>query len=115
MKRRQSPPCRTARIRCHYAALVGATPETETSFFYFWSSANGYRQDDPQATQDMYGEIQPTFDEDKAIMEAQQERIDEDPDRMLVGIGADRALSLARVALRRMIEAESAGTAVAAE
>jgi len=63
----------------------------------------------------LYDEIYPTFLEDKKIMEAQQERINEDPDRMLVGIGADKALSYARVALRRMIDAENAGTAVAAE
>ena len=99
----------------HMRLLHGATPETETTFHYFWSAANGYRQDDPQATQDLYDEIYPTFIEDKEIMEAQQERINEDPNRMLVGIGADQALSYARVALRRMIDAENAMTAVAAE
>ena len=99
----------------HLRLFHGATPETDTSFFYFWSAANGYRQDDPQATQDLYNEIYPTFIEDKDIMEAQQERINEDPDRMLVGIGADRALSYARVALRRMIDAENTQIAVAAE
>jgi vanillate O-demethylase monooxygenase subunit len=99
----------------HLRLFHGATPETDTSFFYFWSAANGYRQDDPQATEDLYNEIYPTFIEDKEIMEAQQERINEDPNRVLVGIGADQALSYARVALRQMIDAENAMTAVAAE
>ena len=26
----------------------GLTPETDTSCFYFWSAANGYRQNDPE-------------------------------------------------------------------
>ena len=44
----------------------GLTPETETSCFYFWSCANGYRQNDPEATEQLYREIAPTFVEDKA-------------------------------------------------
>ncbi|MGE0748484.1 MAG: Rieske 2Fe-2S domain-containing protein, partial [Rhodospirillales bacterium] len=59
----------------HLRLYHGATPETDTTFHYFWSTANGYRQDDPQATQDMYDEIYPTFIEDKEIMEVQQARI----------------------------------------
>lgn len=74
----------------HLRLLHAATPETDTTFHYFWSTANGYRQDDPNATQEMYDEIYPTFIEDKVIMEAQQERIDLEPDRDLVEIHADR-------------------------
>lgn len=43
----------------------GLTPETETSCFYFWSCANGYRQNEPEATEQLYREIAPTFVEDK--------------------------------------------------
>lgn len=99
----------------HLRLFHAATPETDNTFFYFWSTANGYRQNEPQATQDMYDEIFPTFLEDKAIMEAQQSRIDLDPDRELVGIRADGALALARIALARMLAAETAGMAQAAE
>ena len=99
----------------HFRLIHCATPETETSFHYFWSASNGYRQDDPQATLDMYNEIHPTFLEDKSIMEAQQERIDLDPDRELVGIHADSALALARIALGRMIEKEQTQVSQAAE
>ena len=90
----------------HIRLFHSATPETETSFHYFWSTANGYRTDDPQATQDFYDEVYPTFLEDKVIMEAQQERLNLDPERELVAIRADRALILARRAIRRLIEAE---------
>ena len=99
----------------HLRLLHGATPETETSFHYFWSSANGYRQDDPQATQEMYDEIYPTFIEDKEIMEAQQARVNLDPERALVGIHADSALSLARLSLSKLIEEDRNMMAVAAE
>ncbi len=99
----------------HLRLLHCATPETDNTFHYFWSTAHGYRQDDPAATQEVYDEIYPTFVEDKTIMEAQQERIDLDPARPLVEIHADGALALARIALGRLIEAEQAQLGQAAE
>lgn len=99
----------------HLRILHAATPETDTTFHYFWSTSNGYRQDDPQATEDMYQEIYPTFIEDKVIMEAQQARIDLDPERDLVEIHADGALALARIALDKMIAEDQAQMAKAAE
>ena len=51
----------------HLRLLHAATPETDTTFHYFWSTANGYRQNDPAATEEMYSEIYPTFIEDKVI------------------------------------------------
>ena len=99
----------------HLRLLHGATPETDTTFHYFWSSANGYRQDDPQATQEMYDEIYPTFIEDKEIMEAHQVRVNLDPDRDLVEIHADSALSLARLSLDKLIARDGAAYAQAAE
>jgi vanillate O-demethylase monooxygenase subunit len=99
----------------HLRLYHGATPETETSFHYFWSSANGYRQDDPAATQEMYDEIYPTFIEDKVIMEAQQSRVNLNPDRELMHIKADGVLTIARQKIRQMIEAEQAIARQAAE
>ena len=99
----------------HLRLLHAATPETETTFHYFWSTANGYRQSDPAATQEMYDEIYPTFIEDKVIMEAQQERINLNPDRELVEIHADSALSLARLSLDNLIADDQSHMAQAAE
>lgn len=92
----------------HLRLFHGITPATETTSYYFWSTANGYRQDDPQATEDMYNEIYPTFVEDVDIMEVQQERHNMNPDRPLVGIKADRALVLARRALQQALDDENA-------
>jgi phenylpropionate dioxygenase-like ring-hydroxylating dioxygenase large terminal subunit len=99
----------------HLRLLHAATPETETTFHYFWSAANGFRQDEPQATQDMYDEVYPTFIEDQVIMGAQQDRINLDPDRELVSIHADSALALARVAIANMVERERSQVSQAAE
>jgi vanillate O-demethylase monooxygenase subunit len=78
----------------------GLTPETETSCFYFWSCANGYRQDEPEATEQLYREIAPTFVEDKEMVEAQQARLCELGERGLVNIVSDTN----RVVMRRFIE-----------
>jgi vanillate O-demethylase monooxygenase subunit len=86
----------------------GATPETETSFHYFWSVSTGYRTDDPQAVEDFYNEVYPTFLEDKAIMEGQQARIAREPGRPLVAIRADNAVVAARRHLQKLLDAESA-------
>jgi phenylpropionate dioxygenase-like ring-hydroxylating dioxygenase large terminal subunit len=78
----------------------GLTPETETSCFYFWSCANGYRQTEPEATEQLYREIAPTFVEDQAMVEAQQARISELGESGLVNIASDTN----RVIMRRFIE-----------
>jgi vanillate O-demethylase monooxygenase subunit len=78
----------------------GLTPETDTSCFYFWSTANGYRQDDPAATEQLYQEIASTFLEDKAIVEGQQALLTETGESGLVDIASDGA----RLHMRRTVE-----------
>ena len=63
----------------------------------------------------MYDEIYPTFIEDKVIMEAQQERINLNPDRDLVEIHADSVLALARLSLDELVEQDNQMMAQAAE
>ncbi len=91
----------------HFQLLHHATPESETSFHYFFSVANGYRQSEPEATEQLFTESYPTFQEDKVIMEAQQSRIDREPGRKLVPIKSDKALFTARKALARLLAIES--------
>jgi vanillate O-demethylase monooxygenase subunit len=87
-------------FRFQFRLFHGLTPETETSCFYFWSAANGYRQNDPEATEQLYREIAPTFLEDKEMVEAQQRRLDELGERGLVDIASDAN----RMHMRRMVE-----------
>ena len=100
-------------FRFQFRLFHGLTPETETSCFYFWSAANGYRQNDPEATEQLYREIAPTFLEDKEMVEAQQRRLDELGEQGLVDIASDAN----RMHMRRMVERLIAGeqTAIAAK
>ena len=91
----------------------GLTPETETSCFYFWSTANGYRQDEPAATEQLYQQIDTAFTEDKRVVEAQQARLSELGEAGLVDIQTDAA----RLHMRRVVERKLAEDAsrIAAE
>ncbi len=86
----------------------GITPETDDSCFYFWSAANGYRQDDPAATEQLFNDIAMTFNEDKLILEAQHARLRSSPHAPLVDIGADAV----RIHAHRHIERRLAEEAV---
>lgn len=85
----------------------GLTPETESTCHYFWSTANGYRQDEPEATQQLYEAISGAFMEDKVIVEAQQARLDELGDRPLVDIVSDSARIHMRRTIDRLIKEET--------
>jgi phenylpropionate dioxygenase-like ring-hydroxylating dioxygenase large terminal subunit len=87
-------------FRFQFRLFHGLTPETETSCLYFWSAANGYRQNDPEATEQLYREIAPTFLEDKEMVEAQQRRLDELGEQGLVDIASDAN----RMHMRRIVE-----------
>lgn len=91
----------------------GVTPETETSCHYFWSVANGYRQEDIEAGAQMYRDSAATFLEDKVMLEGQQETLLEDPDRPLFIRKQDEAVILARRAVARLHQ--DYGIAAAAE
>jgi phenylpropionate dioxygenase-like ring-hydroxylating dioxygenase large terminal subunit len=87
-------------FRFQFRLFHGLTPETETSCFYFWSVANGYRQNEPEATEQLFREIAPTFLEDKEMVEAQQARLDEFGEAGLTDIASDAN----RMHMRRMVE-----------
>ncbi len=92
-----------------------ATPETETSCFYFWSATNSFRPADKDATEKLHKEIAVTFNEDVAFLENQQACLSADPDQVLVDIKHDIARKPARAALERMIRADAESMAAAAE
>ena len=83
------------------------TPETETSCFYFWSSANGYRQDDPSATEQLFQEIGRAFLEDKAVVEVQQTGLNMRGEAGLVDVVTDSA----RLYMRRVVNQRLAAEA----
>jgi phenylpropionate dioxygenase-like ring-hydroxylating dioxygenase large terminal subunit len=93
-------------FRFQFRLFHGLTPETETSCFYFWSAANGYRQNDPEATEQLFREIAPTFLEDKEMVEAQQARLDEFGETGLVDIASDANRMHMRRIVNRLLVAE---------
>ncbi len=93
----------------------GITPETENSCFYFWTAANGYRTDDPAATQELHDQIAFTFNEDKVFVEEQQRRLEGFDTTRLIDIDSDGPrLQMSRY-LRKLIAEEHALQSVAAE
>jgi len=91
----------------------GLTPETETTCFYFWSAANGFRQSDPATTEQLFGQIAAAFLEDKTVVEAQQARLAELGETALVDIVTDSARLHMRRTVDRLIQDET--RAMAAE
>jgi vanillate O-demethylase monooxygenase subunit len=86
----------------------GLTPETDGTCFYFWSTGNGYRQDEPQATEELFHEISIAFNEDKQIVEAQQKTLEKTGETGLVDIVSDAARVHMRRAVIRIITDEQA-------
>jgi vanillate O-demethylase monooxygenase subunit len=78
----------------------GLTPETESTCLYFWSTANGYRQNEPEATEQLFNEISTAFMEDKEIVEGQQAMLDATGEGRLVDIVSDSA----RIHMRRTLD-----------
>ena len=98
-------------FRFQFRLFHGLTPETETSCFYFWSVANGYRQNEPEATEQLYREIAPTFVEDRVMVEAQQKRLVEFGETGLVDIASDGTRMRMRRMVERLITQEQSGLA----
>lgn len=105
----------TSDSKLQFRLFHGLTPETETSCFYFWSSANGFRQDDPTATQQLFDQVGAAFLEDKAVVEGQQARLAELGEGGLVDIVTDAARLHMRRTVQRLLAEEQPGQAVAAE
>lgn len=87
------------------------TPESADSCFYFWSAANGYRQDDPSACTQLFEEIGKAFAEDKVMVEGQQSLLTELGTDRLVDIASDRARVHMRRVVDRLLDAEAVGVA----
>jgi len=85
----------------------GITPETDRTSHYFWSGANGYRQDDPSATEQLWQELATAFKQDLTIVAAQQATLDHYKSNAYVDIKADGARVHARRVLERRMAEEA--------
>jgi len=91
-----------------WRVLNGLTPETETSTHYFWNLPRGFSPGDPEMTALLHQQVTKTFEEDRGVLEAQQQMLTEDPGFEHANIPADAGPILARRLVARLLEAEAA-------
>lgn len=84
------------------------TPETERSTHYFWSISRCFELGDAALSNTIRGQITSVFQEDCAILEEQQKRIDNDPlRRPLLATNCDAGGVAARKMIDRALAAEA--------
>lgn len=86
--------------------FYGITPETEHTSLFLWSVANGHRQNEPDATVELFEQIEHAFKEDEDVLVAQYATLRKLGDRPLINIASDGARAHARLALERKIAQE---------
>jgi vanillate O-demethylase monooxygenase subunit len=86
-----------------------ATPETETTCFYFWTVARNFRLDDTAVSERLHADMSRTFGEDITVVEAQQRRRAGGSGKPNIDVTADAPTIQARVVLARMIAEEQGG------
>ena len=69
------------------------TPETRNSTHFFWNYLHNFDLDNPNIALSLQRSLLEGFNEDKAIIEAQQKVFDADPDYQLLAIAADSPLA----------------------
>lgn len=92
--------------------LHSVTPETDTSCHYFFVPAHGYRQDEPEATGQLFDEIYRTFLEDKLFIEQQQERLTRWPDPQIDMVSDGARVQTRRYVAERLAEEAKEASAV---
>ncbi len=98
----------TERSKIQFRLFHGLTPETDTTCFYFWSTANGFRPEDPATTEQLFKEIAAAFVEDLTVVEGQQARLNELGETGLVDIVTDAARLHMRRTVDRLLAADAA-------
>ncbi len=93
----------------HHVVIQGITPETGTLTHYFWATARHFAVDDEAISDKMRAITVDAFDEDVAVLAAQQRSIDEDRSGCPLNAFACDAAGLAvRRILARKVAAENA-------
>ena len=88
----------------HFSLL---TPETEHTTHYFWIQPCQFPRPDDSLIGKVKAGIDTAFEEDRQMIEAQQQIINDNPNAAMRGIGADKALNMIRVMLKRRVQAEA--------
>jgi vanillate O-demethylase monooxygenase subunit len=94
------------------AFLAAITPETDRTCHYFWNFDRTFRKDDEQLTRDIrrahVNNGQGVYDQDQAVLEAQQRAIDKNPRMPFYNLNIDAGALWARRMIDRMLANERA-------
>ena len=82
------------------------TPETAETTNYFWASVRAFALDSEPVSALLFGQVSEAFDEDKQIIEAQQQNISRHGDTWSVALKGDAGSIESRRLLDRLIAAE---------
>ena len=103
-------------IKPSHHVINSMTPETETTCHYFWSVSRRFALDDAELSKLYYDTHVLAFDEDIAMVNAQQKMIDSDTSgTALVNFQGDKAAFESRRVVTRLLAQEAGATKVAAE
>ena len=83
------------------------TPETESTCMYFWTLVRNYRLRDQSLTNQLRDANARIFEEDRAVVEAQQRSLDTVPESGIRDLNIDAGSVWARRIIQRMIKEES--------
>jgi vanillate O-demethylase monooxygenase subunit len=82
------------------------TPETDRTCHYFWAFMRNYRLDSQLITTQLREGVTRVFGEDEAMLIAQQQAIDANPEYEFYSLNIDAGGMWVRRLLERMLEAE---------
>lgn len=83
------------------------TPETENSTHYFFAHPHNFAIDKPEVTASIHQSVVRAFEEDRAIIMAQQKNLALDPEFKMQPFAVDAALSQFRWAVGKRLEEEA--------
>jgi vanillate O-demethylase monooxygenase subunit len=83
------------------------TPETEKTCHYFWAFVRNYKLDDQRITTIIREGVTGVFAEDEVVLAAQQQGVDDHPDKQFYNLNIDGGAMWARRLIDKMIADEA--------
>jgi phenylpropionate dioxygenase-like ring-hydroxylating dioxygenase large terminal subunit len=86
--------------------LNTVTPETDSTCHYFWAFVRNYRLEDQAITTELREGVRGIFAEDEEVFAAQQQAMEDNPDRIFYNLNIDGGAMWARRLIDEMVAAE---------
>lgn len=90
----------------NFWVINAMTPETEESTHYFWASIRCHDIDNPVVDKLLFSQVAEAFEEDRVILEAQQQVLSERGDSWDVSLKADAGCFQTRHVLNKLLKVE---------